>query len=550
MASNRIPMRNIGALGINRDIPAYDLPPTALSNGNNVRFEAPGIVRRAPGFRTLLSGTTASPDFIFAVRPDDSFDFIVSADADGRLYKYDGSEIDISEAGFTPTAAIAGQRFTGAFLDQCTYINRSDGVPRVLLRSGSQVQPLTDYGWDTNWRTGAIRAWRDSLVAFDMTENGTRLPLKVRISDAVDGSALPPASWDETVIENNLAFATTLPDATGRLLDGLPLRESFYLYSQSEVWRVTFQGGILLYEVDRVFSDRGILSTNCVVEADGRHYVWEEGDIYVHDGITPVSIADNVIREFLQRTANSARAKERNFVFHSKLQDEILFCYIGGDDDAGFPGTDYPNRAAVWDLVTKTWSFRDLPSVSSMAEIVITEASPWDAVTGTWAETGGYWDAREQSATPALVCTSRSDAPGLPAVNRYYGHDLLAAGSLLPAPLDPLATKPAFIERVGWDIDEAGEELLTYKSITRLMPQAQMFNNSDAVFNVSVNAQLFPDGDQFSPDFGPVTFDPRTEYKLDFRGGGRYIGYRVEVEEPVDFKFSGMDMEYVTRGRR
>lgn len=550
MAIGRIPMRNIGAQGINKDIPPYDLPPTALSGGNNVRFEAPGIVRRAPGFRTLLENTTASPDFIFAVRPDDGFDFIVSADNDGRLYKFEGTETDISEVGFTPGSAIPSQRFTGAFLDQCTYINRSDEVPRVLLRGGTQVQPLTAYGWDANWRAGVIRAWRDSLVALDMTENGTRLPLKIRISDAVEGQALPPPSWDETVITDNIAFATTLPDATGKLLDGAPLRESFYLYSQDEVWRVTFDGGILLYGIDRVFSDRGILSTNCVVEADGKHYVWDEADIYVHDGIQAVSLADNRIREFLQRTADGSQAQSKNFVFHSKLQDEILFCYIGADDDAGFPDTEYPNRAAVWDLVTGTWSFRDLPSVSSMAEVVITELSPWDDLTATWAELGGYWNAREQSAAPALVCASRSDAPGLPAVNRYYGHDLLAAGSLLPAPLDPAATKPAFVERVGWDMDDIGQELLTYKSISRIMPQAQMFNDDDANLNFSINAQLFPDGDLFDPDFGPIAFDPKTEYKIDFRGGGRYIGYKVEVTDPVDFKFSGMDLEYVTRGRR
>ncbi|MEM6746774.1 MAG: hypothetical protein AAF608_05070 [Pseudomonadota bacterium] len=380
-----------------------------------------------------------------------------------------------------------------------------------------------------------------------MEENGVSIPGRIRISDAVDGSAQPPASWDETDL-TTLAFSTELPDIKGTLLDGLALRDDFYVYSTAEVWRVSPIGGQILYSIKKVFSDRGILDTGLVAEYNGRHFVVGENDIYVHDGAQERSIVEGRNRDYIFGTMQ--KDKKRRFWLHlDTIRDELMFAYISDEADAEWRGTEYPNRYAAYDLKNDTWSFGDLPNVPAATTIIYVPGVTWDEWNETWITAGGTWDSAADQARTAVFMPSRPDAAAGIVGNYLYAYDELTEGSLVFAPLDTNVLAPAFVERISYDLDQVGHFLRDYIRIQRLYPQAQVFSEN-AALDFRVGAQLTPQG----PDDGPfqtdVRFDPRTQYKLDFRKGGRYVSIRVQMNDPADFLFSGYDLQYTVTGRR
>ena len=76
------------------------------------------------------------------------------------------------------------------------------------------------------------------------------------------------------------------------IVDGLQLGTNFVIYSSTEAMLMEFVGGTFIFNFRKLFSDEGIINQNCVVEADGKHYVFGTHDIYMHDGTTKQSICD------------------------------------------------------------------------------------------------------------------------------------------------------------------------------------------------------------------------------------------------------------------
>ena len=68
------------------------------------------------------------------------------------------------------------------------------------------------------------------------------------------------------------------------IVDGLELGTNFVIYSSSEAILMEFVGGTFLFNFRKLFGDEGVINTNCVVEVDGRHYVFGQNEIYVTDG--------------------------------------------------------------------------------------------------------------------------------------------------------------------------------------------------------------------------------------------------------------------------
>jgi len=546
MSNAIIPIRGLGNRGIIRDQEPFNLPLDAWSNGNNVRFDD-GSVKRAPAFRIIEDTLGVAPAFLFGVRPASGLDSLLLAEDDGTMFSWSlGTATNITPLGFSTVTAPTA-RFTGAYLDQVSFINRQTDVPYALRPGEAITEPLTGYGWGATWRCKALRAYRDSLVAISMQEDGVEIPGRVRISDAVVGAALPPPSWDATDVTNQ-AFSTELPDIRGTLLDGLTMRDDFYVYSTAEVWRLTPVGGFALYAIKKVFSDQGLLATGLVTEVNGAHFCVGEDDIYMHDGTTYRSIVDGTNRNFIFRSMLKDQ-KHRFWLHHDTIRDEVIFAYISGDSDAGFPGTAWPNRAAVYDLENGTWTFQDLPNVSGATTVIYTPGRTWDNWNETWQTSGGTWDSAGDGARTTVVMSPRTDTANGITGNVLYAFDEVSEGSQVFAPLDLNVLKPAFVERIGYDLDGLGHFIRDYIRIQRLYPQARVFGE-DTSLNFKVGAQLSTQ----TPDDGELQvsapFDPRTQYKIDFRRGGRYVSIRVQMDDPADFIYSGMDLQYTVTGRR
>ena len=103
------------------------------------------------------------------------------------------------------------------------------------------------------------------------------------------------------------------------------------------------------------------------------------------------------VRSFIYNSLNNT-AKERFFVQHNPTLNEIYFCYLSGDALVNFPNANRCNRAAVYNYRNNTWSFMDLPNVSSGTVANINSIVTYAGATGLEYDlTGGTYYAQEDS---------------------------------------------------------------------------------------------------------------------------------------------------------
>ena len=98
-----------------------------------------------------------------------------------------------------------------------------------------------------------------------------------------------PDSWDETDTTKSAGTNDLVGMKTG-IVDGAVLGSNFIIYSSDSIFLMEFVGGNFIFNFRKLFTDEGLISQNCVVEVEGKHYCFGPADIYVHDGTTKQSI--------------------------------------------------------------------------------------------------------------------------------------------------------------------------------------------------------------------------------------------------------------------
>ena len=138
------------------------------------------------------------------------------------------------------------------------------------------------------------------------------------------------------------------------------------------------------------------MGQNCIVEVEGKHFVFDFDDIYITDGNTRQSICDGRVRDYIFNGIDYNKRGEC-FVLHNANLEEIYFCYHSGDDLALVEDGDFCNRAAVYNYKEDTWSFYDLPNVvgGSVANISSVESFSSVPATLTYANAGGSYLSQE-----------------------------------------------------------------------------------------------------------------------------------------------------------
>lgn len=539
-----IPVRDLGAIGIIKDLNSFSLPPNAFSDGINVRFDNKQL-QRAPIFRTLTASLTGTvPVWCYGVYVQSGFDSILYANNDGRLFSIaNGTETNVSISGHVNN--IDPRAFTGCTLAQCTYVNRPDAVPRVLLPSGAPFVVLP--AWTSTWRCVSLRAFKSFLIALNVTKGSTSFPNLFKWSDqALNGAA--PASWDETDT-TKLAGENPITQLKTPIVDGGPLGDNFIVYSRDEVWKVIYTGGQFIFSFQRLpFDNAGLINQNCWLEIDGKHYAWGENDIYVHNGVTKTSIMADRNRNTFFRELNIQKSGVF-YMAHDKYRNEIIFCGVSGAAAASNRNPNgYCNYGAVYNYQNDTWSFRDLPNASfsatANANTVYTYATVPAAL--TYDNVGGSYFDQEDSFSRFAVFSVVADTPNGISASKIDVLDGADQGKLALA-LDTEAVHPAWVERTGFDLDTEGADLRSYKQVNALMPLAALYAQ-----NVTLTVQVGGHINSASPVTwdAEVPFDPVTMYKIDTRQGGHFLAHRYKMLTAHDFSVAGHDLDVILTGRK
>ena len=470
---------------------------------------------------------------------------------------------DLSIKEFTNNAFVSGatrqasgqthtlNRINSTTLANVTYFNDGFNTPKLRLPSVTPGQNFyrtldATYGWDTNWKAVVLRAYKDFLIAMNVTEGNDSNPNRVRWSAAASANQ-PPTSWDASDPAVAAGF-NDLVEMTSPIVDGLGLNTNFVIYTSDQVWQMEFVGGTFVFNFRKLFEDRGMIHQNCAVEVNGRHYVFDRNDIYTHDGVSVQSICDGRVRNTIFDRIDLSKT-HTFFAMHFKDYGEIYFCYNSERMGQKFSAVDCCNEAAVYNYNTDTWSFVDLPNVLNGDRATLGTVQQYNSAGALTYETvGGSYLSLGSKFRQYNVVLSEEDSEDICLdETRLVAYDS-AESTQLVLPLAENLNGDAFVERQTIDLDqEAGLPLATYKVIERIVPVLETFDQ-DKTFEFTFGAALQL---QQAPAYDAVqNFDLASHFKLDSRIGGRFLSYKFRTSGEKEFRLSGMDLSVAVTGRR
>lgn len=544
-----LPVRGLGTQGIVTDVNPHDLPPNAFSDGSNVVFRD-GAVIRAPVFKDLAVIEGGS-SYLSDAQEDDIvgvFNYSTSNEGavvgvvgnDNRVYTYDnGSETDVTPSG--ATTSVSDGIYTSCEIAGFVVLNRATSEPYIYEPvAHTTFKKMSDGDWPSTDRANAMRSFKDFILALNVTASGTKYGTMVKWTDAVQYKTNYTTGVTWTPATSNLAGSNILTDFRTDIVDGLLLNNSFIIYSTTESAIMDFTGAQSVFSFRTFYQGDGVINVNCVASTGKEHYVFGDTDIYMHNGITVQSIARGKVKERVYSTLIRDK-QDKCFVHYDQVNDLVYFCYPSAENNIGYASTIYCNKAAVYDLKSKTWSFVDLPNAVGAAYSNISLAnSTYAGVTSSYAANANKYSQYEDTSPRVSTFVSAQDnANGLTA-SRIYANDMLVTG-LMSSPANSETLKTAFVERIGLDVDEAGVPLRSYKQCKAMVPQITTLGGTDAVV-IKIGSTDLP-FDQAPTYSTTLTFLPNTNHKVDSKAGGRLLAYRVEEQNGNFFDFSAADFD-------
>lgn len=551
----------IGKGGINTDIMSCDLPAEYINNGYNFRIVNGAIKTNGGSLRWYSDGAITNSGFMLPLG-DRHDDIWIICTLDG-VWAFDGiTHYNIYDLSATPLVDIKG--WSGCMCGGIAILNHPElgciyWVPDLTPVSMAQFLPFnatTDWDAVTTNRFGrVVRAHRNYLFMLNMNEpiaTTTNIPDAYRWSHPADINSIPP-SWDETD-PLFLAGLAQLGGESGRIIDGLSLRDSFIIYSDNAINILELSGDDFVWNRTQLTVTSGLLARECVVEVQGLHYYISNGDIMRFDGNKPISIMENRIRTHLQANL-SMQNYANSFAFSNLNYKEIWFCVPTGSSE-------YANLAYIYNWEADTWAIRQLPlqltyaTFGSKSQGPITWESFYDlADFQEWSETPNDWNDHPET------WQSIEDGASWPTWEDYE----LPWGATTFSPFDD--TVIGCLET--GDIRDLDFSNYGYYSGSDSMPNTLLERTDLPLEGLEVATTItaiYPKISGSSPvriTFGsqdykgaavrwksPQLFNPSTQRKLEVRSTGPLHAWRIESVDHGQFTINGMDVEYSVNGLR
>lgn len=537
-------IRQLGKYGIVSDVDPYDLPPEAFSAGVNARFRN-GRITRAPVFRTARALSTSNPRYLFSHNPSTGTDDIYVGYQSGRVFHTThGAEADLSITGYVDSTSDGV--WTDTTLADILYVNREDRTPWYKRTSDASFQDLSAAGWDSTWRAKLLRTCGGALVALNVTKGASTFPTMVKTSSFALAGAVP-ASWDQTSPSTN-ATENILAELRGPIIDAQTFGSNLVIYGREQAYMMVKVSSLELFDYVKLPFRKGAISANCSIEIDGRHYVFGADDLWMHDGTSETSIVDGNNRDYIFNSLNASKAHLCFVTYNAQLK-ELHFCYPSGDRLIAFNGGGC-NRQAVYNLVSKTWTFDDLPLVYAATSANLDATATYSSVATSYLSMGGSYQDQDGSLTRTVCYVGESSTAGALQTS-LYAFDLYGPGSTSGFAVDTNATKGLYLERDGIDLHGLDPDgtLAGYVTVSSIWPLARVDNTLEPPITFQFGSSDYY-GQPALFDAPGMTYDGASDYKLDFNVAGRYLSSRLTFPDYNYISISGFDLEVTVDGER
>ncbi len=372
-----IPIKGVGAAGVNLDLSSADLPPNAWTAANNIRF-LDGMASQFLGHGEVYNSPTEAPQHIMPVNIVGARYWVYATATKTFAVTNTGGvavHTDITHA--TPRAGVVNA-WTHALLSGVPVLNTGDTSKVPMYWDLNVAHKFVDLpAWPAATHCKSLRSFRNYLVALNITDSRGNLPYMVKWSSPADPGSLP-VTWNPADATND-AGEQNLAEGSDVIVDGLQLRDFFMIYKENSIWRMTFVGGVYVFAFQKVLGTSGALNRNCIAEIDGFHVVLTGFDVIAHDGQSATSVLDKEARRYLFQNIDVGSAN-LCFVFKNPFFNEVFICYPS-------IGSTVCDRAIVWNYVDKTVMFRDMPGVNHA------DYGPVDnGLGGTWNSNSQPWN--------------------------------------------------------------------------------------------------------------------------------------------------------------
>jgi hypothetical protein len=511
-----------GLVGVNRDLSSHELRNEAWTEARNVRF-LDGLAYQFHGHGEVYAGAPVAPHHVLPCNVGgDRFWLYAGL---GKVYGVTGSGGSVTHTNLIRQAAGVDVDYSGApnawtstLLSGIPILNPgnvSDPPQRWSLDTGSRLVDLDNWPADTFCKS--LRAYKNFLVALNVTKGSDGFPFMVKWSHPADPGTVP-ASWDETDPTLDAGEAD-LAEGYDPIVDGLQLRDSLMIYKEASVWRMDYTGGPFVMAFSKVLGTSGAMNRNCVVELDGAHFVLTGSDCIVHDGQSATSVLDKAMRRTLFQLID-AQSAGRCFVFKNPFLNEVFACFPEA-------GATVPNLAMVWNYKDRTVALRELPNLNHAAcgPVEAGLSQPWDGDASPWSSDITAWNAAEFTPDAARVLMASN------------GGKLFLLDS--STTFDGVIPK-AYLERRGLSLG-APEQMKLIRGV-----RPRISGNAGETVTVRVGGADTPYAD---PAYGPpMTFTIGQTTACDCLVTARYPAVRFESGTAYQWRLDSYDVDVEPAG--
>ncbi len=527
----RIPVNQVGQIGLIPDLPHTELPLNAWTDGRNVRFRD-GAVEKFLGHMEVFPGVLHPPEFLLNVaRAGTSFWLYAGVNKVGATNGLNHADLTRAVGGDYATPPSVG--WTGGVLEEIPIINNGFDIPQMWKFPDLATKLLDLENWPVGLTANSLRIFKRYLVAMDVGKLGVRYPTMIKWSSQAPTGAVP-LSWDETD-ETNDAGEWTLPSKGGAIVDMIPLRDVGVLYRESETWQMQYTGTLGesgIFRFNRLFGQVGMLGRRGAIEFfSGRHLVFTGDDIVQHDGQQAKSVLDERARRMLQDTLDRQNY-HNSFVAANQAAHDVWVCYPE-------VGQTYATRAIVWNWSKNILGARELPQVSFIETGLVSPQSAgetWDTGTLTWEQALRAWGDRASDPTSQRLLMA------VPGVSKLYVPEAThqAAGQNMIA----------WIERqgIGWPLESGTPpDYNLVKQVTGIWPR--ITGTTGGAIKVYLGTQKKIGGEVVYGQ--PRVFKiGETEY-CDFASSeaSRIHAVKFESDSDISWKLNGYDADVIVKGK-
>lgn len=527
----------VGTVGVVADVDARKLPDSGWSSGRNVRFDG-YTATKVRGARVVQGSLSATAYSVFAHTTFDGSLFFAYPGISLVYTVNNNTHYDITRLSASSTVrpynTDATQLWTGGVLGGLLFINNGIDLPQIQLTptASCRLSNLPNWPSTVTTRCACMRAYRNYLIALDVTKAAIRYRQMVKWSSSAD-PLTAPSTWNEADPTSD-AGEFSLSETNGTVLDSMPLRDINIVYKDDSVHGMQYIGGTFIFRFYQIFSGVGLLARNCVAAFEQYHcFVGNDLDVYVHDGNSIRSIAQDRWREWLRQNVDGTNY-ERMFVVPNPVTSEIWICIPTGQED-------YTSKVLMWNWRKDSWGVRDLNNVSAGAVGGIESSdylTPWSALTDTWDSWGVTWS--ELDSIPPdkkLVLVSPTRTTGI--IETEFGSSEF--GSALPFSLERqgLWTMPCKVVDGARTVD-----LQSVKFVSRVrFRTVYQSSTNDIVYSVALQSDVssplvWQSTSKMTGSTSEVTVFKR----------GRFLNLRIESSEDTIFALHSIEVEVESAG--